>query len=90
MPHRRQAVLEEYAPMPVETRRYTVMYMPHSGLFFSGGEFLDGRQNRIPWSRVLPVYQSHSAASACRDRLREKWKDAQGEFVVVSVELEEK
>lgn len=76
--------------MPVQSKRYAVMFMPASGMFFTGGEFLDGHQNRIPWSRVIPIYRSRTAACAFRDRMRKKWKDAQGEFVVVSVELEEK
>jgi hypothetical protein len=74
--------------MPQQDKKYTVMYVPRSGLFFSGGAFFDGHQNRIPWRHVIPVYRSHSAACVARDRVRERWKNAEGEFVVMPVEFE--
>jgi hypothetical protein len=39
---------------------------------------------------VIPVYRSHSAAVVARDKLRKRFPDAEGSFVVVYVELQEK
>jgi len=71
-------------------KKYAVMYVPRSGLFYAGGDFLDGRMNRIPWKRTIPIYRSHSAAEVARNKFRERWPNVEGEFIVLSVELIEK
>lgn len=71
----------------IQNKKYAVMYLPRSGLFFAGGEFLDGHQNRIPWSRTIPVFRSRSAAAIGRDKLRKHWEGFEGDFVVVSIEF---
>lgn len=73
-----------------QAKKYTVLAVPRSGLFYSGGDFLDGRQCRVPWSRIIPIFRSHSAAVVVRDKMRKKWPDWDGDFVVLSVELKEK
>lgn len=70
--------------------KHAVMYVPRTGLFFSGGDFIDGRQMRVPWRRIIPVYRTYSAACVARDKIKAKWRDVEGEFIVVSVEIQEK
>lgn len=74
-----------------QNKKYTLLFIPHDGLFFSGGEFLDGHGNRITWDRSIPVYPSHSRAETARDRILERYPEryAGGQLVMLGVELKE-
>ena len=78
--------------MPNQAKKYTVLYVPNSGLFFEGGEFVDGRRERIEWNRTIPVYESHMRAQTARDKILESWPDryADGNLVVLGVEFQER
>jgi len=77
-------------PMPEKARKHAVMYVPRSGLFWTGRDFIDGRANRVLWSRTIPVWNSHAGAVAFRDRQRDRWRNMEGDFIVVSVDILEK
>lgn len=71
--------------------RFTLLYIPHDGLHFDGGEFFDGRQERIAWRRSIPLYKSHARAVAAKERILAKHPDAyrNGQLVVLRVDVKE-
>ena len=74
------------------TRGFTLLYIPRSGLFYDGGSFLDGFQNRITWSRSIRIYPTHSAAEVAKQKILAKYPTeyAGGQIVVLAVEVKEK
>jgi hypothetical protein len=75
--------------MPNNDKRYTLLWIPKSGLFFEGGEFLDGKRERIKWDRTIHIFASHARAETAKKRILEKFPDAQGELVMLPVEIQE-
>ena len=75
-----------------EDIRYACLYIPHSGLFFRGGEFFDGMGEKIAWKHTLPVFVSHARAVAAKEHTLAKYPNeyADGDLVVLRVELKEK
>ena len=73
-------------------RKYTLLYIPNDGLFYDGGAFLDGHQERIPWDRTITVYDSHFDAVSAKERILEKRGQffTNGQIIVLSVELKER
>lgn len=49
--------------------RYTMIFIPETGLFWRANEFQDGEGKRIPWSFCIPSFSSEDAAIAFRDKL---------------------
>ena len=70
-------------------KRYTLMWIPRSGLFWDGGQFLDGKQERIRWDRTIRIYASHARAETAKMRIMEKFPEAHGELVMLPVEVQE-
>jgi hypothetical protein len=75
--------------MPNNDKRYTLLWIPKSGLFFEGGEFLDGKRERIRWDRTIRIFASHARAETAKKRILEKFPDAQGELVMLPVEVQD-
>ena len=75
--------------MPIQAKKYTLMWIPKNGLFFDGGEFLDGTRQRISWDRTITIYASHARAETAKKRIMDRFPDAYGELVMLSVETQE-
>jgi hypothetical protein len=69
--------------------QYTLMWMPKSGLFFNGAEFVSGEGNTIRWSKVLHLYKSHTRAEMAKKRILAQFPEAQGELVSIRVKVED-
>lgn len=82
----------EFAPAPESNQRYCLFYVPHTGLFFDGGDFLDGHQERIKWDRKIPIFTSHSRAVLAKESNLQNKPDAyaNGRIVVLTVELQDR
>lgn len=68
---------------------YTLLWIPKTGLHYSGGDFFDGRQQLIAWSRTIHVYPTHSQAETAKKKVLERHPDAHGELVVLPVKIQE-
>ena len=73
-------------PTP-KPRGYTLLWIPKSGLFYDGGSFLDGKQERIRWDRTIHIFASHAKAETAKKRILERYPDAHGELVMLPVEI---
>ena len=62
-------------------RRYTLLWIPRSGLFSAGGRFQDGDGQEIEWDRTLRIFASHARVA--------QYSNAKGELMVISVTVEE-
>ena len=51
---------------------FALMYLPHTGLFYDGGSFLDGRGQVLGWNGTLEVYESRAQALAVKKKLLDK------------------
>jgi hypothetical protein len=71
---------------------YTLLYIPNDGLFYDGGAFLDGHQERINWNRTIPLYNSHSRAVSAKERILERYPNeyANGQIIVLAVQVQDK
>lgn len=87
MPRRR--IDEDDSPPEKPARRFALLHVPHSGLFFEGGAFLDGRQNRVPWDGVIRCFSSRASADKARVKLLATRPAEFGNILVVSVELKD-
>lgn len=74
--------------MPNVERKYTLFYIPRSGLFYDGGAFLDGYQQRIFWDGSIPIYDTHAAAVVAKEKILKRWPQeySGGQIVVLSIE----
>ena len=64
--------------------KYTLMWIPASGLFYRGGEFFDGQGNQIRWDRTLRFFK-HSRAETVRERMIANRPEMAGELVMIKV-----
>jgi hypothetical protein len=75
--------------MPNQAKKYTLLWIPGTGLMYSGGEFFDGNLRPIGWDRTIRIYASHARAETAKKRILERFPDAYGDLVVLSVEVQE-
>jgi hypothetical protein len=68
-------------------QKYTLMWIPSTGLMYDGGEFFDGQMKPIRWDRTIHIFQSHAKAETAKKKILEKYPDAQGELVVLPVKV---
>ena len=73
-------------------QKYTLLYIPHSGLYHSSRGFIDGAGRELKWEGKLTVYESHADAIAARDRIlnKEAEKYKHGQIFVIGVDIVEK
>jgi hypothetical protein len=72
-------------PVPSSAGGFTLLWVPATGLFYSGGEFVDGKQNRLNWSHTILVFPTFSAAEAEKQRIIAKYPEAHGEVVILPI-----
>jgi hypothetical protein len=75
--------------VPIQAKKYTLLWIPRSGLFFETGNFFDGKGERIRWDRTVHIFASHARAETAKKRVLEKSPDAKGELIVLPVEIQE-
>ena len=73
----------------MKIRRYMLMWLPKSGLFYDGGDFFDGQGNALNWDRTIPTYSTPQRADTSKKRIVEAHPDRKGEIVMFGVEFEE-
>jgi hypothetical protein len=75
--------------MPNQAKKYTLLWIPSTGLMHEGGRFFDGNMRPIQWDRVIRIFRSHARAEVAKKRILDRYPDAQGDLVTLSVEIEE-
>ena len=70
-------------------RKYTLLWIPRSGLFSAGGRFQDGDGQEIEWDRTLRIFASHARAEIAKENILAQYPNAKGELMVISVTVEE-
>lgn len=73
-----------------DDRKYTLLWIPATGLFYANGLFQDGRGRRIDWSRRIRVWATRERANEVKKELLAEFPGAAGELVVLPVEIEER
>ncbi len=69
-----------------QAKRYCMLHIPESGLFYAEGKFFDGDGNGISWDGNMPVFLSRADA----DR-RKKKRAAEGlRYIILGFEPIEK
>lgn len=78
--------------MPNQTKRYALLYIPDSGLFYGERGLMDGTGTQIHWDGTLPLHIRREDAVAAKGRILSKYpaEYAAGEIVVLPVEPIEK
>lgn len=66
---------------------YCLLWIPASGLFYDGGGFFDGNRDRVPWRGTLPVFKTHAKAVTAKKKMKQRFPEAHGSFVVLKVLL---
>jgi hypothetical protein len=74
---------------PIHEKKFTLLWIPRSGLFYDGGKFMDGTGNEIEWNRTIPLFPSMYAAEIAKAGVLEKHPDARGEVVILGVTVRE-
>lgn len=71
--------------MTDQPKKFVLLWIPKSGLFYDGGQFFDGYQDRINWDRTLPLYDTASEAEEAKQRIMARYPRAKGELVTMGV-----
>jgi hypothetical protein len=78
-----------YAYEQEKPKKYTLLWIPKSGLHYQSGLFFDGFQMPINWDRTIQVFASHARAETAKQRILDRFPDAKGELVVLPVTVQE-
>lgn len=72
-----------------KSKRYTLLWIPESGLFYAGGRFTKGDGDEIGWQRKIPVFRGYARAERAKQRILARWPERRGELIILSFEPEE-
>jgi hypothetical protein len=68
---------------------YTLLWIPRTGLFYSGNHFRDGDRAIINWDKTIPVFKTSQRAEQAREKILAAYPSAKGELIVFNVTLRE-
>jgi hypothetical protein len=85
----RQRFMEDSGLRPADGKKWTLMWIPQTGLMYDGGKFFDGQMNEVKWDRVIRIFPSHARAETAKKRILERHPDAHGELVILPVSIQE-
>ena len=86
---RRDHFIEDDSLRPADGKKWTLLWIPRTGLMYQSGLFFDGQMNEVKWDRVIRVFPSHSRAETAKKRILERHPDAHGELVILPVMIQE-
>jgi hypothetical protein len=75
--------------VPLAEKKFTLLWIPRSGLFYDGGKFLDGDGNQIRWNHTIPLFATHAKAATAKNRVIYEHPNARGEVMILGVTIKD-
>ena len=69
----------------MDPKKYVLLWIPESGLFFNGGQFRDGFGHEIRWDRTLTLFDTASAVDVEKKKIIKQFPRAKGELSAFAV-----
>jgi hypothetical protein len=68
---------------------YALLWIPRTGLFYSGNHFRNGEHTIVDWDKTIPIFKTSQRAEEAREKILAAHPSAKGELIVFNVTLRE-